>query len=1425
MDLSLLNQYYDRYGAPLSNPTVSYQVSGASTNTASYIVTAFNETGETNGSVVTINNAPDTLNITQYITLSWKAINNAKGYNVYKAVNANTYGFLTQLDSSTTQFTDYGVLVPNTGIQPPATNTTGRLNWDSLAFLPGRYAQSAELNELQSILNAKLKSVGDAVFNNGDIIRGCSLTIDKTGNATITEGLVYIEGAVRYVATGQLVIPTTGTYYVGINVVRRYIDDTDDPILKDPAQGYPGYATAGAARQTIDFQWVFDSNKSNIDVVIWTVVNGALTKIVQPQQASGMDSIISRKIYDLRGNVLIYGLKAKALNDPTYRNLVTIEVDAGKAYVNGKEILKPASSMSINIAQDKSDSNQEEVSVWNGLLYNPDVIPLAEVDQVTVRVKVAETRLIPSAKDSCNWFFDDTGVSLDSILGVWKDSTKATTYTFSNSDPGCANRSTKVVLSGTGFALNPSTFSSGQSYYIEYLKYETVTKGVRQRANHVDTFTYANGTTQYQLTKSDVMESNRSPIVVTRVSDGHVYVEGTDYSVNLGRSYTAVGPASITWLVQPQDKTQFTVSYYYWDHLTEGDYVSVDSYVKDLSSYDYDEIEYPNAIDFRTNGVKPATQNTNIIVQYKAYLSKWGWLQLNDDGTTSVLFGDGATIPAKPKRPDLGLPLYLIYFPAASQNLLFTAETSYNVRRDYDVNALYGRFDNIEDNLALTMSEVQLLSKETLTPKKGMFVDSFVDASQVDVNNSTISMDMNNGLLFTKKSWSFGSINLTNSYGVYIGKNIILPSFTETVFDKQLMWTDDYAVEINPYAVFSPYVTVSLFPSTDFWINTVETVSVHIETVTTYVGVSYPAYYWYPYYYGYPYYYWYPYYYSNPYYYWLYRGYLPWNMWYINPYIPLYSWAYSRGTSVASKQSSITSVEILPNLRQRVVVVQITNCLPHQDVIRGYFEGVSVPLSVATQADLNSAGATKLVPAGSNSSVAGAVKADSNGTVIAKFTIPPNIPAGERVFECKSDDGLVDGKATYNGYGLLERIQTVYNEIQYRTLYYYYPVYDPLAQSFYVEDPVFITSVTVWAHRIPVNSNYGLTAAIRKLDDSGFPGQYVYGQGSVTKAQIMQMMGISDPSQTVEVPTMNNGITIEFDDPVYLESGWYVVAIGSASNDYYMFTAKGGNKVLGNLDNPTWSGIGNSLSRQAHDGVLFLSYNGTTWETDMSRDLMFQLNKAVFNTSTQSSVSLSVSGVTFPVHEFTFSAVTKVPTGSMLNSYYNAGAGDVPFRIEDFDSEKSSKDVVPINVGTNANQLNVDIKFSTSDSDVAPFIYLNKWGVVVWTYASSGSYYSQVVNINQLFSNVKLWINELDNGGSVSYKMSFDGNTWYTLPVINSIPMNGGWVENELGGALSSITNNAVGQATEFIVRADLTCSSNNLWLSPTLSSLRVLVY
>jgi hypothetical protein len=1398
VDKKLLKTVYDRYGEPIKKPYVTYIVSGHGSATYQYVVTAFNETGETDGDLIVINNAPSVLNATWYITLMWDHINRAKGYRIYGRL-AGYMGLLAEIDAfsiDSPKFIDYGVLVPDLTKGPPGENKTGRMNWDRLIFFPGRFAQSAEMNELQSVLNAKLKSIGDAVFSDGDIIRGCSLTVDKdTGEANVTEGLVYIEGAVRYVKGGKLILPT-GVVYVGVNVVRSYVDEYDDPILRDPAQTYPGYATAGAAREVVDFDWVYSDNRNSVDVVVWKVVDRVPTLIKPVEGMTKVEKIIGRKLYDLCGNVLVYGYDTKIFKHNDRRDKVILDVSAGKAYVNGMEVEKPQTSFDVDIAQDESELLMEEVPVYSGKLYMPDVIPVASVEQVVVRKKVAETRSVSNVVDACGWYYDNTGVSLDSILGVWADSSKARSYTFSNSDPGCANRSTDVVLSGMGFALNPSKFSVGNTYYIEYLRYMTVTKGVRQKAFYEEEFIYQSGVSEYLLSKIDVIKNSRTPVVVVDSYTGNQYVEGVDYTIDLGRSDTAIGYAKIIWKRALSVGVKFKVRYYYWDHVVEGDYVSVDSYVQDLSSYVYDDIEYPNVIDFRASGVDPALEKPEILVQYKAYLSKWGWLMLKEDGEFEFSYGASATIPSKPTRPDGGLPLYLVYFPAASQDLLLSAESRYRVKKVYDINAISDRLSQLEYNVLLMDAELELLSKDTYMPKKGLLVDTFTNAEILDDKKSTVSIDGERGECSLRKTRQIGNLSIASLKNVKQCMSALMLPYSEVVFDQQLVWTENYGVEVNPYAVVSPYVSVILCPQNDFWMGSLEDGAVTVSTIDA----------------------------QNP----------GWVVADINSAVMRmlsYDWSWQAGgnpfgninASVAGTYVAIDCVDFAPYLRQRIVVVWIKNCLPNQDGIRGKFDGMDVALSVATQSDIYLAGLGGVVPRGSAGSSAGSVKADADGEVIAKFTIPDKVPAGEKVFEVYSQDGAVYGRAVYYGEGQVNHLlNIIYNPPSHPPRYA-----DSIAQSFVVEKPVMLTSVWVWVYKVPpAGEEYGLEVGIRNMTEDGFPGQIVYGRGSISKAKVMEMMQIDDPSQTVTVPSLDNAVKVDFDKPIYLVPGYYCLYIGSQSSGYYLFTAKRGERVLGNLANPDWGKINQLLDRQVHSGVLFKSYNFLNWEVDMDRDLMFRLNKSQFDVSVEGQVEFAISGLNYPVHEFQFGMDVETPLGVSVRSEYDVGGGWTEFRMVDFDVERYRRRWDVVELGSDADILKVRLLLKTQDPDVSPIIEKDFGFIQAWTYSDSAVYYTKDVYVGQEFNTIRVWIDEFTNSGVVNYEVSFDsGGTWYSLPVVNSFVMRDRWVEKELGGSLSSITNNVTSGALRFIIRINLASNQSMKYLSPKLRSLRVLVY
>jgi len=238
---------------------------------------------------------------------------------------------------------------------------------------------------------------------------------------------------------------------------------------------------------------------------------------------------------------------------------------------------------------------------------------------------------------------------------------------------------------------------------------------------------------------------------------------------------------------------------------------------------------------------------------------------------------------------------------------------------------------------------------------------------------------------------------------------------------------------------------------------------------------------------------------------------------------------------------------------------------------------------------------------------------------------------------------------------------------------------------------------------------------------------------------------------------------------------------------------------------------------------LFKSYNFLSWEIDMERDLMFRLNKAVFDTTQTGTVELAVSGISYPVHEFQYGTAVVVPPGAAVTSQYNVGSGWTDFRMVDFDRERSQVGWNVVNVGREASSLKFRLLLKAQNRDVAPLVLRDFGFVQVWRYDSSSEYYTKEVDVGQAFSYIKVWVNEQTNGGSVNYKVIFDKE--YSLPLVNTVQLRDGWVEKELGGSLSSVSNNAVTTAYKFIVKAEIASGSATRWLTPKIGALRVLVY
>ncbi len=231
---------------------------------------------------------------------------------------------------------------------------------------------------------------------------------------------------------------------------------------------------------------------------------------------------------------------------------------------------------------------------------------------------------------------------------------------------------------------------NGSTYYVKYTYRLTATKGIRELVRVVDAqitkgdigtkdllaFTSATSTTRV-LGGRAVAGLSGNPTDVVRITavnnspaQGSSYY--TDYVFDKNAGALKLEPSDLDWsgagqpntgeTGQPAKNATYYVTYEFWYHSTEGDYVSADSYDN------YEEIEYaPNAewllrdcIDFRTNGILPL-DDEDVTLDYDFYLPRVDKLMLYPSGNLGIVTGTSSLHMPIPADQPLVLSLAVVY--------------------------------------------------------------------------------------------------------------------------------------------------------------------------------------------------------------------------------------------------------------------------------------------------------------------------------------------------------------------------------------------------------------------------------------------------------------------------------------------------------------------------------------------------------------------------------------------------------------------------------------------------------------------------------------------------------------------------------------------------------------------------------------------
>lgn len=305
------------------------------------------------------------------------------------------------------------------------------------------------------------------------------------------------------------------------------------------------------------------------------------------------------------------------------------------------------------------------------------------------------------------------------------------------------------------------------------------------------------------------------------------------------------------------------------------------------------------------------------------------------------------------------------------------------------------------------------------------------------------------------------------------------------------------------------------------------------------------------------------------------------------------------------------------------------------------------------------------------------------------------------------------------------------------------PLGDGLSQTFFTPKPdgnksaygIFCTSIDLFFKAKPVPGAFFNNAAYTSSSSLQLPVtvkiaevQNGYPTKNYLASKTLQAKDVKVSTlPSVDVPSTATKFT--FDDPVYLEPAReYAITIQSDSPDYELFIAELGAEVLG-------STTPRRISEQPYSGVLFRAQNSSTWSPYQNQDLMFVLNKAVFNTSGSATfilkntltANVDVDRVMLVSSDLTFPAANveyRLRGIFTSNNTYEGGSGIplIPHKPIEYGliADASGKNKNSFNrrrlISGNENSFILTTEFTTTSTDVSPIVNLERLATHGTTY-------------------------------------------------------------------------------------------------------------
>ncbi len=383
-----------------------------------------------------------------------------------------------------------------------------------------QYLQSAELNELQSVSDDKLRRVAEYILQDGRKVSGDDPVVAEVPAEPVTEvtvrlpaAAIYIAGFVHDVPEATYTLPIVGDVSLGVRVTETMEDHVSDVTLRGQIFGTESYMEPGAARVKMVVAWGHSLDTITEPLIpVYFMRDGTILTNETNIDYSEIYNAISSYSRESNGSFVNLGclVTGVGLNADDEQQFTISE---GVAYVNGRRIPRNQ-NMRFNVPEEPDlRSVSAEPHAWTAATDGTQTFtlsksPIAEVTEITIIKEVTETVThggFSGASDAL------VHPSVESVIEVKQG---GTTYT---SPASWLLSQGEIDWSPGGAEPSP-----GSTYTVKYRYYENVTPTTVTR----DSITVSGATNGTNILVDYIYKLPRTDVIAMDMTGAVLYLKG-----------------------------------------------------------------------------------------------------------------------------------------------------------------------------------------------------------------------------------------------------------------------------------------------------------------------------------------------------------------------------------------------------------------------------------------------------------------------------------------------------------------------------------------------------------------------------------------------------------------------------------------------------------------------------------------------------------------------------------------------------------------------------------------------------------------------------------------------------------------------------------------------------------------------------------